>query len=408
MFRTKNILNRMMSAGSVASIGLAALLCGGSPALAATKPSLGAAESFSVLAYLSMSAANPTTVSGDLGLASGLIASRTGTWIVGGSQYFGPTSLAAIANLNALSAYNNLAGQSSNGAWGGAAWSPTPGVYTVASSVTYTGTITLNGTASDVWVFQVGTDMTFAGSSKVVLTGSAQACNVFWVIGRDATIASNAAFVGTLIAHRDITVVTGATANSKLISLDSSLTTDGQNISETCAGAPPQGGGSTLIASKAFSPATINAGGVSTLSFTLTNVAAAAATNVSFIDPFPANLFIATLPNVVNTCGGTLVGGLAGGNSIGLTGVTLPAFSMCTISVDVTFAPVDCFNNVSGSIFSDQSTGLSASATLCAIGAPGAPQLLRSGKIPTLSRWAMIMFAALLALAGFAAIRWLV
>lgn len=242
MFNTKNTFNKMMGLCLLASLGFVALLSlvPTGAVSAATKPSLGAAESFSVLAWLSMSAANPTTVSGDLGLASGLAASKTGTWIVvGGSEYFGPSSLAATANANALSAYNNLAGQGPpDGTFPVTSFAPGPGVYNAASDITFTGTITLSGNATDVWVFQVGRDLSFAGSSRVLLTGAAQACNVYWAIARDAVISSGAAFVGTVIAHRDITVVTGATVNGRLISLDSSLTTDGQNIAETCAAAP--------------------------------------------------------------------------------------------------------------------------------------------------------------------------
>jgi type VI secretion system secreted protein VgrG len=195
---------------------------------------MGAAGSFSVLAALSMSAAGAgTVVSGDLGLSPGLAVSRTGPWTVGGTQYFGPLSLAATAQTAALGAFNNLAGQSSNGAFPLPSTSPVPGVYTAASDTTFAGTITLSGGSNAVWVFQVGRDMTFSGS--VVMTGNAQPCHVFWQIGRSATIAAGTKFVGTLIASADVTLVSGATVNGRIISLNSSLTTDGNNISgPTC------------------------------------------------------------------------------------------------------------------------------------------------------------------------------
>lgn len=197
--------------------------------LAATSPSLGTASSFSVLAGVSMSAAAAgTSVSGDLGLSPGLAVSRTGPWTVGGSEYFGTTSLAADAQTDALGAFNDLAGQTSDGVWGGTI-NPVPGVWTEASDTTFTGTLTLTGGYDDVWVIQVGGDMTFSGS--VILGGDAQACHVFWQIGRDVTIASGSSFVGTIIASRDITLVSGATVNGKVISLNGALTTDGNTIS---------------------------------------------------------------------------------------------------------------------------------------------------------------------------------
>ncbi|MFA5024698.1 MAG: ice-binding family protein [Patescibacteria group bacterium] len=231
---TKNLITTSL----IVSLMFVVALTFGSRATlaAATAPGLGTASSFSILAHLSMSAAGAgTTVSGDLGLSSGLAGSKTGPWTVGGSEYFGPLSLAATANTDALGAFNNLAGQASNGVW--ASITPTPGVWTIAADQTFSGTLTLNGDYNDVWVFQIGNDMTFDGS--VVLTGNAQPCNVFWQIGRDATIASGSTFVGTLIASRDVTLVSGATVDGRIISLTSSITTDGNTISgPTCVAAP--------------------------------------------------------------------------------------------------------------------------------------------------------------------------
>lgn len=273
-------IDAWMWAGSVksrhlrllASVGCGALLLGPASALAASAPALNAAETFSVLAALSMSAAGAgTTVSGDLGLSPGLAASKTGPWVVGGSEYFGPSSLAFTAQADALTAFNNLAGQASDGTWAASPWSPVPGVWTAALDTTFAGTITLNGSSSDVWVFQVGQDMTFSGS--VILTGNAQACNVFWQIGRDATIAVNSAFVGTLIAGRDVTLVSGATVNGRIISLNSSLTTDGNTISgPTCPAATPT---ATSTATQTDLPGTT---ATSTATSTLAPVLSATAT----------------------------------------------------------------------------------------------------------------------------------
>ena len=183
---------------------------------AATAPSLGAAASFSVLGAAAMSTANPTTISGDLGLSPGLAVSKTGTWThTGGADYFGVGSLSATAQTAALGAFNNLVGQIPNGLWASA--TPTPGVWTIAVDQTFAGTLTLNGSYDDVWVFQIGRDLTFTGS--VVLAGNAQACHVFWQVGRDVTIGSGSNFVGTLIAQNDITSASGAAINGRLISL---------------------------------------------------------------------------------------------------------------------------------------------------------------------------------------------
>lgn len=207
---------------------------------AATVPVLGAAASFSVLAGLSMDAAGAgTTVSADLGLSPGLAISRTGPWTVGGTEYFGPSSLAFTAKADALLAYNDLASQSSSGTWSLNA-TPVAGVWTAADSPTFNGTLTLNGTASSVWVFQLTTDFTFTGN--VVLGAGVNPCNVFWAVGRDVTIHSGGAgtqFAGTLIAGNSVTLTSGATVNGQILSsilTDGSLTTDGNTISGCAVG----------------------------------------------------------------------------------------------------------------------------------------------------------------------------
>jgi uncharacterized repeat protein (TIGR01451 family) len=91
---------------------------------------------------------------------------------------------------------------------------------------------------------------------------------------------------------------------------------------------------------KAFSAGTIGTGLPATLTFTITNPAAAPArSGLTFTDTFPANLVIAAAPTVVNGCGGaptiTATAG-AGSFTVAGTGVNAAAgASTCTISVNV-------------------------------------------------------------------------
>ena len=220
----------------VMALVLAALSVGVSAQpLAATEPGLGAADSFSALAALSASSANTTTISGNLGLSPGVASSITGPWVIGGTQYAGPSTLAFNAQSAALGAFNNMAGQGSSGTWASA--SPVAGVWTIASDETWSGTLTLTGGYNDVWIFQIGRDLSFSGS--VVMAGNAQACHVYWQVGRSATIASGSGFIGTLIASADISVVSGASVEGRVMALNSSLTTDNNTITfPRCLSAP--------------------------------------------------------------------------------------------------------------------------------------------------------------------------
>lgn len=100
------------------------------------------------------------------------------------------------------------------------------------------------------------------------------------------------------------------------------------------------------LLSKAFSPTTITAGGASTLTITLINPNGAAAMNVALTDNLPPGLVIATAPNAMNTCGGTLTAP-AGGTMVTLTGGVIPggAPGSCTVTVNVTAPTAGNFIN---------------------------------------------------------------
>ena len=106
---------------------------------------------------------------------------------------------------------------------------------------------------------------------------------------------------------------------------------------------------------KAFSPTTIDQGGTSTLTFTLTNGAGnPGQSGINFIDTFPANVTVAATPNITTTCssGTGVVTATAGAGSIAVAGATMNnTQASCTITVDVTSnTPGGPYNNTSASI----------------------------------------------------------
>lgn len=115
---------------------------------------------------------------------------------------------------------------------------------------------------------------------------------------------------------------------------------------------------------KAFSPDTIIAGGVSTLSFSLDNAASMmSATALDFTDNLPAGVLVATPANSSNSCGGTLTA-TAGTGVISLTGGSLAAGANCTITVDVTAAAAGTYVNVTGDLTSNAGSSGTATDTL--------------------------------------------
>jgi len=91
--------------------------------------------------------------------------------------------------------------------------------------------------------------------------------------------------------------------------------------------------------SKVFSPHSIKAGSVASLTFTIQNTGTVSLTGMGFQDQLPGNppigLTIANSPQPTNTCGGTLTA-VAGTQSIELANGSLALNSSCTIVVSVT------------------------------------------------------------------------
>ena len=88
----------------------------------------------------------------------------------------------------------------------------TAGVYCFSSSAQLTGTLTLNaqGNANAVFIFKMGSTLTTASGSSVVLINGGSPCNVFWQVGSSATLGTTTSFAGNILALASITVTTGA------------------------------------------------------------------------------------------------------------------------------------------------------------------------------------------------------
>ena len=80
----------------------------------------------------------------------------------------------------------------------------TPGVC-CAGTISVTGVVTLNGSATDVWVFQIGSTLTTAEDAVIALGGDAQAGNVYWLVGSSATLGIGSDVKGNILALTSIT-----------------------------------------------------------------------------------------------------------------------------------------------------------------------------------------------------------
>ncbi|HKL86398.1 MAG TPA: ice-binding family protein [Treponemataceae bacterium] len=107
----------------------------------------------------------------------------------------------------------------------------TPGLYSWGTSVTISSDVTISGGANDVWIFQTSGDLTMSDAFNVVLTGGAQAKNIFWQVAGKTTLGTTAHFEGVILCQTSITLNTGASMNGKalaqtLVALDMATVTD--------------------------------------------------------------------------------------------------------------------------------------------------------------------------------------
>jgi len=98
-----------------------------------------------------------------------------------------------------------------------------PGVFAWEQGASVNGVVTLNG--SGTFVFQIPSSLATTDNSQLVLTGGAQASDIWWTVGNDAVLGANSTFVGNLIAG-PITLGSGATVEGGIYSLTHIVTVD--------------------------------------------------------------------------------------------------------------------------------------------------------------------------------------
>jgi hypothetical protein len=229
------------------TFGLSSLIFSVLALTANATPYLGSAGSFAVLGASTVTNTGATTLNGDLGVYPGTALTGTGTITLTGTINAG-NAVAQTAQADALTAYNNLVGQSPStvltGDDLGTVGTLGAGTYFFASSAQLTGALTLNfaGVQNEDIIFQIGSTLTTASGSTVTIENAASGDNVYWQVGSSATLGTSTSFMGDIIALTSVTMDTSAKdACGSVIALNGAVTMDNNTISNTCSVANSSG-----------------------------------------------------------------------------------------------------------------------------------------------------------------------
>jgi hypothetical protein len=196
---------------------------------------LGSAGLFAVLAGATVTNTGPSVVIGDLGVSPGTAVTGFLPGKVVGTQFAAdPTS--AAAELDLTVAYDDAAGRvlcpvSLAGNLGGMTLAP--GLYKSTSGLAISsGDLTLDakGDASAVFIFQMASTLVTTVGRQVILTGGAEASNVFWQVGSSATLGAYSSVEGTIMANQSISLNTGAVLNGRALARIAAVTLDTNSI----------------------------------------------------------------------------------------------------------------------------------------------------------------------------------
>ncbi|MEO8518145.1 MAG: ice-binding family protein [Dermatophilaceae bacterium] len=213
---------------------LAAGTTGAAAAAPETPIDLGSAGNFTVLSKSGITDVFKTSIDGDIGtspITGAAIGLTCGE--VNGIIYTvdaagplpcsvtDPTRLTlGVGDMEA--AYNDAAGRTlpdavNLGAGELAGLTLAPGLYNWSSNVSISRDVTLAGGPDDVWIMQIAGTLEEASATNVILTGGAQAKNVFWATAGAVSIGTQAHFEGTILSKTMIAMKTKASINGRLL-----------------------------------------------------------------------------------------------------------------------------------------------------------------------------------------------
>jgi hypothetical protein len=93
----------------------------------------------------------------------------------------------------------------------------TPGLYKWTTALNIPTDITISGSPTDVFIFQIAGTLKLSSAVRMTLTGGVQAKNIFWVVSDAVTCGTTSHFEGNILGMTGINLQTEATINGRLL-----------------------------------------------------------------------------------------------------------------------------------------------------------------------------------------------
>lgn len=201
---------------------------------------LGTAGSFVILTKTGVTSVPPAAITGDLGTSPIAAAAITGFALVADSTNVFSTSSQVTGNVYAANyasptpskmttaigdmehAFTDAAGRAPGvtelGAGNIGGRTLVAGVYKWSTGVLVPTNVTLEGSSTDVWIFEIAQDLTMSSATSIILHGGARPENVYWQVSGGVVLGTTAHLEGVVLAKTAITLAAGASVRGRLLS----------------------------------------------------------------------------------------------------------------------------------------------------------------------------------------------
>ncbi len=200
---------------------------------------LGASGTFVALAKSAVSSVPTSTITGDVGVSPAAASFITGFSLVAdasntfstspqitgrvyAANYASPTPANMTTAIGDMQlAFTDAAGRAASvtelGAGDIGGMTITPATYSWGTGLLIPTDITLSGSATDVWIFQIAQNLTISNGVHINLAGGAVPEHIFWQVSGLADLGTTSHGEGIILSQTSITLHTGASVNGRLL-----------------------------------------------------------------------------------------------------------------------------------------------------------------------------------------------